>query len=328
MAARAHDVQGIETLHKELEMNDRSLATSPKPSLRDALKSAPVRMIDIGDASLSYRRIGSGPDLVFVHGWPLDSNTFRDIAPRLAHNFTCHLIDLPGAGASVTHNPRALRLEAHPKSLRAVVDALGLTRYALLAHDSGGYAARVLAAEDRRVSALVLGDTELPNEVATVVRVLTQTARLPGGRTLLRQSMRRRAVRRSALCFGGCFRDIRHIDGEFHDLFVAPMLNSDTHASEVFELIRTLDGRLFDELPAIHARITVPTLLIWGSDDPIFPLASAQAMLPQFAGGATLQVIPGGKTFGHEEEPEAFAGHALAFLRTQSASAAESVGSA
>lgn len=309
-------------------MTENAVVTSSKPSLRDALKNAPTRMIDIGHARVAYRRIGSGPDLVFVHGWPLDSNTFRDIAPRLARSFTCHLLDLPGSGASVTTDQSALRLEAHPKSLRAVIDALGLTRYALLAHDSGGYAARVLAAEDRRVSALVLGATELPHEVAAVVRALCLTARLPGGPALLRQSMKVRAVRRSALAFGGCFHDLKHLDGEFHDLFVLPMLNDETHSHEVIELVRTLDSRLFDELPAIHARITAPTLLIWGSEDPIFPLASARAMLPQFAGGASLQVIPNGKTFVHEEQPQVFADHALAFLRAKLAGLSASAGTA
>ena len=307
-------------------MNESNLETSPKSRPPAALQTTPARLIDIGYARVSYRCAGSGPDLVFVHGWPLDSNTFRDIVPRLAHRFTCHLIDLPGAGASETSDPNALRLEVHPKSLRAVVDALGLTRYALLAHDSGGYAARVLAAEDRRVSALVLGDTELPNQVAAVVRTLCLTAGLPGGRALLRQSMKSRTVRRSALAFGGCFRNLEHIDGEFHDLFVAPLLNEEKRAFGVFELVRTLDGRLFDELPAIHARITAPTLLIWGSDDPIFPLASAREMVPQFAGGATLEVIPFGKAFVHEEEPEVFADHALAFLRAQLLSASASAG--
>ncbi|MDB4987239.1 MAG: alpha/beta hydrolase fold [Myxococcaceae bacterium] len=295
-------------------MTPDTLANPRELSVRAQLSAAPVRMIDIGTSRLSYRRLGSGPDLVFVHGWPLDSNTFRALLPELVGDFTCHLIDLPGAGASVTSSPAALQLSAHATSLRAAIDALGLTSYALLAHDSGGFVARVVASEDPRVTALVLGNTELPSLVATVVRVLHFITRLPFGRSVLLSSMRLRAVRRSPLAFGGCFHDLDQIDGEFHELFVRPLLSSKQHAIETLELVRTVDETLFDQLPAIHARIVAPTLLIWGADDPIFPLAGARTMLSQFAGGATLEVIAKAKAFVHEERPELFSAHARAFL--------------
>ena len=32
----------------------------------------PMTMLELEDCRLPYWRIGSGPDLVFVHGWPLD----------------------------------------------------------------------------------------------------------------------------------------------------------------------------------------------------------------------------------------------------------------
>jgi haloalkane dehalogenase len=283
--------------------------------LREQLQRAPVRRLALGHSSIAYRRIGSGPDLVFVHGWPLDSNTFRAVAPRLANDFTCHLLDLPGAGASVCHDRERLRLASFAATVREVVDQLGLRRYALLAHDSGGYAARVLAADDERVSALVLGNTELPNHTPSLIRLLKLVLALPFGRGLLRGALQLRAVRRSALGFGGCFRDLRLIDGEFHQLFVAPFLRSATRAQDTLEVLATLEHALVQALPAIHARIRVPSLLIWGGDDPLFPLAGARAMLSQLAGGAELEIIEGGKAFVHEEEPARFAEHARDFLR-------------
>ncbi|MDB4975268.1 MAG: putative hydrolase [Myxococcaceae bacterium] len=296
-----------------------------QPSSQRRLQDVPLRMIDIGGASVAYRCLGSGPDLVFLHGWPLDSNTYRQTAPRLAQHFRCHLFDLPGAGSTQTRDPSLLQLSAHARTVRAVVDALGLTRYALLAHDSGGFVARAVAADDPRVAALVLGNTELPGTVASVIHVLQWAIRLPGGAALLTNAMRLRFVRRSPLGFGGCFADLQKLDGAFHDLFVAPLLQSKEHAHEVLELLRTLDTKLFDQLPAMHARIQAPTLLIWGGADPIFPLALARQMLPQFGGGAQLEVIEGKKCFVHEEEPERFADFAHAFLlrRFASASAAE-----
>lgn len=51
-------------------------------------------------ASLYKKEIGSGRDLVMLHGWGLHSGLFEDIAETLSPDFCCHLIDLPGFGRS------------------------------------------------------------------------------------------------------------------------------------------------------------------------------------------------------------------------------------
>ena len=78
-------------------------------------------------------------------------------------------------------------------------------------------------------------------------------------------------------------------------------------------MVRDFDWKSVDEMEATHRRITAPVLLLWGKDDPWFPLKRARGMLGQFAGGAQLIELPG-KVFAHEEHPEAFADHARAFL--------------
>jgi pimeloyl-ACP methyl ester carboxylesterase len=65
-----------------------------------SLNDPPDRMIDLGHSQLPYWRIGHGPDVVFVHGWPLHAGTWRAVVAELAPDHCCHLIDLPGAGQS------------------------------------------------------------------------------------------------------------------------------------------------------------------------------------------------------------------------------------
>jgi haloalkane dehalogenase len=273
------------------------------------------RTIDIGHSKIAYRVAGQGPDLVFVHGWPLHSATFRAIVPHFTPHFRCHLFDLPGAGATLSEPGAPLDLGSHPESLRAAIAAVGITHFGLIAHDSGGYVARAIAAEDPRVFALVLGDTEIPGHTPGVIALLHKLANFSFGPALVRKSLGARAFRRSSLGFGGCFQRLELIDGEFHDLFVAPMLASDAAARRGLELVRALDVRLIDQLPALHARIQAPVQLIWGADDPIFPLPLARAMVTQFRPAASLEVLPGGKVFVHEEQPEAWSQLALSFVR-------------
>src|SRR5688572_15665722 len=91
------------------------------PSLGEvpaSFRGAPHAYLDIGHTRLAYRRFGRGPDLVFVHGWPLHAGTFRALVPLLADRFTCHLVDLPGAGQSVCTPRTPIDLAAHAASLR------------------------------------------------------------------------------------------------------------------------------------------------------------------------------------------------------------------
>ena len=39
--------------------------------------------IRVGETEVSYQRIGNGPNLVFVHGWPLNGNTWRNVVSYL-----------------------------------------------------------------------------------------------------------------------------------------------------------------------------------------------------------------------------------------------------
>ena len=278
-------------------------------------QASAMAQIDVGAASLAYRRSGTGPDVVFIHGWPLHGETWRAIVPRLASRFTCHVIDLPGTGTSVWSESTPITLRAHAAAVVRAVEALGLSTVGFVAHDSGAAIARLAAAElGARCFGLVLGNTEIPGYRPPALVAFVKLARIPGGWKLLPWLLRSRSLRRSGLGFGGCFHDRRLIGGEFTELFVEPLLRSPHAAEGQLALVRQFDWRVIDELAATHARITAPVSLIWGVDDPWFPLARARGMVEQFPGGAELVEMPDGKLFIHEERPAEWAEHAGRFL--------------
>ena len=49
---------------------------------------------------LHVERLGSGPDLVLLHGWALHGGAWAPVAKRLAPRFRVHVVDLPGHGLS------------------------------------------------------------------------------------------------------------------------------------------------------------------------------------------------------------------------------------
>jgi pimeloyl-ACP methyl ester carboxylesterase len=279
------------------------------------LRAGPMRTIDTGSVKVATWTVGQGPDLVLLHGWPLHSATFRRLVPALARSFTCHLIDMPGAGLT-RRGPDIGGLRDYARAVRAVLDALALRRYALLAHDSGAVVARFVAADDReRVTALVLSGSEIPGYRPWLLRVHLALAAIPGGAAALVASLRLGRVRRSLLGFGGCFADPRHVDGEFFGLFVDPLLRSPAVVAGQLALLRHFDWRVIDDLAAAHAAIAAPVCMIWGADDPFFPVDRARAMARQFAGDVEFHAIDRARLFVHEDHPEAFLALAEPFLR-------------
>jgi pimeloyl-ACP methyl ester carboxylesterase len=263
---------------------------------------------------LAHRQIGTGPDLVFIHGWPLHGETFRHIIPHLADRFTCHVFDMPGAGRSVWDASTSISIEAHAAAVVAAIDELGLGPVGLLAHDSGATIARLVAARlERRCFGLVLGNTEIPGYHPPRLKRLMRRMQRPGGKLLLRLALAWRWLRRSNASMGAGFVDRSLIDGEFGRLFIDPLLASKRAFEGLFGLVRSFDWRVHDDMVHTHARITAPVRLVWGAGDRWFPLALARCMLPQFSGGADLVELPG-KTFVHEELPAPWAAFAREHL--------------
>ncbi|HQV56989.1 MAG TPA: alpha/beta fold hydrolase, partial [Ilumatobacteraceae bacterium] len=103
----------------------------------ELFRRPPERYVDVGGAEVAYRRVGAGPDVLFVHGWPVSGATFRHLLPHLADHVTCHVLDLAGTGDSRFDDSSPLSLDHHIVSVRRVIDELGLDDVALVGHDSG-----------------------------------------------------------------------------------------------------------------------------------------------------------------------------------------------
>lgn len=57
------------------------------------------------NSALVSRTQGTGFDIVFLHGWGMNSGAFTSFTPYLSDNFTVTTIDLPGFGENAEHVP-------------------------------------------------------------------------------------------------------------------------------------------------------------------------------------------------------------------------------
>jgi haloalkane dehalogenase len=257
-------------------------------------------------AGLAYREAGpvDGHPVLCLHGWPESSYMWRHAITALgAAGLRAIAPDLPGYGDSEVQRPATWAL--HVAAVEDFRNALSLERLALCVHDWGGLIGLRWACDHPdAVAALTISSTGFFadgkwHDLAKVMR--TPEA----GEHLMQQQTpdTARAVLRGASA---------GMDDEALDEYVRAFATDegrlamlDLYRSGNFEELAPYEGRL--------AALGVPTLVLWGEDDPFAPLAGARRFVEQIP-GARLEVVPGAGHFVADDEPEAFAQALVRFL--------------
>jgi haloalkane dehalogenase len=258
-------------------------------------------------AGLTYRESGppDGSPVLLVHGWPESSFMWRRPLEVLGDaGFRAIAPDLPGYGSSPLRRPATWAL--HVAALEAFRVELGLDRVALVVHDWGGLIGLRWACDHPdAVAALSISDTgffpdgrwhgmaKAMREPGTGEQLMTQFTR-EGFTALLRglsRGMDDEALREY-------FRPFEREEGRLASL--------DLYRSGNMEELAPYDGRL--------AALGVPTLLLWGADDPFAPLAGGERLAKEIP-HAELQVLPGTGHFLVDDDPDGFSMALLAFLQ-------------
>lgn len=237
-----------------------------------------------------FKDWGSGPPVVFSHGWPLCSDAWDGQMLFMLHNgFRVIAHDRRGHGRS-DQPGTGNDMDTYADDLAAVMDALDVRDAVMVGHSTGGgevahYIGRHGTA---RVAKVVL--------VGAVPPVMVSTPRWPGGLDLSVFDGIRKGVadNRSAfyldlaIPFFGMNRAGATIDEGLRQSFWAQgMMGSivGQHACirEFSEVDYTADLE----------RIDRPTLVIHGDDDQIVPFAHAGALTAKIVRHATLKVYEG-----------------------------------
>jgi haloalkane dehalogenase len=279
-------------------------------------RQEPERFLDVGAGEVAYRRAGSGPDVLFVHGWPVSGATFRTLLPHLTDHVTCHVIDLPGAGSSRFTTDTAITIDQHIHTVRRVMDMLELDDVAVVGHDSGGLILRHAFAGDSRLRSMGLINTEQPHGLTWRFKAFLMARHLPGVAPALGWIFGQPRLRRNGLILGKAFADSSLLDGEFDEFFLQPIHQIPARRGAAVRMLHGFDVERIHQLADVHRRITVPVQLVWGDQDPFFPIKRAEEMVSTFP-NAQLKVIKGAGLFSHEERPAEVAEALLPVLLTK-----------
>ena len=245
------------------------------------MPKAPINGIEI-----YYESHGdeSDPAIIFAHGRGGNHMSWWQQVAAFSAEYRCITFDHRGWGASIAEHGSPLR-ENFIDDLTALLDHLKINKVFLVAQSMGGFSCLGFAlAHPERTLGLVLGDTTGGVATEGTLAALNNTSPPPDGPA---RSLSASFVKENpALTFL-----YQQIGG----------LNPPRGEDGVISGFRREDG------PQLEAFTgwTIPTLLIVGKEDAIFPpevIAEVQKVIP----GSRMEVVPGAAHSAHFEEASVF----------------------
>jgi 3-oxoadipate enol-lactonase len=256
-----------------------------------AAQNHPMPFLHLRAARIYYEEIGKGEPLVLIHGHPFDHTLWDDQAP-LADRYRLILPDLRGYGRSGGEGYRVM-MDEMALDIAHLLDALKVEEAIICGLSMGGQIAlefyRLFPA---RVRALIIADSDARGETPETYQRRMDLIALIG-----RIGMR------------------RYTEEHIHE-YIAP---ASLHNKEVHDhLYAMMTGTRAEAAIAAHlgraerrdhtealGSITVPTLLVVGSEDQFTPQPVMEAMRARIP-GARLVTIDGAGHLPNMERPAAF----------------------
>jgi pimeloyl-ACP methyl ester carboxylesterase len=203
--------------------------------------------------------------LLFLHGWGLAAYTFRDGLERLARRRRVVAPDLPGFHRSLC-STAGWSYDDFARSLWALAQALGLTRFHLAGHSTGGGIAVALAAS-------------YPEAAASLTLIDSAGVPLRKARRFIAGKMVEQPAQAWATHFAPQHWPL--LTSFMYDMLLC--LPNALHTARL---------PLHEDLRPQLARVRAPCQLVWGEADRAIPLALGRelaAALPS----APLKILPG-----------------------------------
>lgn len=259
--------------------------------------------------------VAHAPTMVLMHGIIDSSVSWEPVMPAFARYADVIAPDLLGHGRS--DKPRSdYSVGAHANHLRDLLDARGHDRVVLVGHSLGGGVAMSFQYQyPGRCDAMVLvAAGGLGRKISPWLRFASLPGIVPAmGLATSRpvvgtiESVRHRALRRGDERRAWVLANTSRVLGDLgqpgaRDAFKNTLRGVIDHT-----------GQRNIALGKLHLAKDVPTLLVWGSDDPIIPLDHAYRAA-ELAGGE-VAVIQGAGHAPHRSHPEQFAAIVTDFLQ-------------
>jgi pimeloyl-ACP methyl ester carboxylesterase len=260
--------------------------------------------LELHGERIAYRDAGAGEALLLIHGMAGSSATWRAVIPELAKRYRVVAPDLLGHGESA--KPRGdYSLGAFAAWLRDLLDELGIRQATVIGQSLGGGVAMQFTYQHRDYCQrlVLISSGGLGPDLNWILRILSA----PGAELVL-PVVAPQPVLNLGNKLGSWLTSAGIKSPRTGEMWSAYCSLSDRPTRQAF--LRTLRsvvdyrGQAVSALGKIHVSYGLPTLLIWGEQDRIIPVAHGYAA-HEAVPGSRLEVLAGVGHFPHVEAPTA-----------------------
>jgi non-heme chloroperoxidase len=237
-----------------------------------------------------YKDWGSGPPIVFSHGWPLNADAWDAQMLFLLHKgYRVIAYDRRGHGRS-SQPSNGHEMATYADDLATLLDALNLRDATLVGHSTGaGEVTRYVGRHGtERIAKVIL--------IGAVPPLMLKTPANPDGVPIdtfhdIRKKIatnRAQFFKELALTFYGYNRPGVQVSQGVIDLFWEIGMMGSVHAE--YECVKAFSETDFT---GDLKKFDVPTLFIHGSDDQIVPIGNSALLAAQLVCNSTVKIYPG-----------------------------------
>lgn len=260
------------TLSGCLAHHEGPLNGEPPKATFAELQGARIRYTDTGT---------SKPPVVLIHGFASSLNAWDTVVPALEPNHRVIALDLKGFGWS--DRPEGdYSPEAQAQIVFALMDRLGVERFAIAAHSWGSSIALQMAIDHpERIDRIALYDAWVYADQLPTFFVWSRAPVL--GELLFAMFYKERPDEK----IESAFYNPEILDQKFVD-HVEEMLGRPGTSAAALAAVR---GQVYDEIQKKYGQIHQPVLLLWGREDVVTTLDMGEKLVRQLP-NAELIVYP------------------------------------
>lgn len=285
------------------------MSTTPAAPLNAAAYHAGRRYVATSGGSVAYMDRGRGDVVLFLHGLPLNSYQWRGAIDRLSTTHRCIAPDFLGLGFSEVSEGQSVAAVAQADMLVELLDRLSIRSAHVIANDSGGAVAQLLATRHRdRVQTMLLTNCDVePDSPPPAVAPIVAMAR----EGTLVEKVIAPWVADKARCraeFGAAvYVNPAQLTDEVIDYYLAPVVSTRRHTQSFMAYHLALDPNPLAGIESALKVCTVPTRIIWGMADTIFSPKDAEYLDRTLPNSRGVRRIAEAKLFFPEEYPDLIA---------------------
>jgi len=270
-------------------------ADIPVEELKEKYANEASQFINIDGLDVHYRIEGQGPDLVLVHGTAASLHTWDAWTELLKDEFRIIRFDLPAFGLTGPSAERDYSIQAYSEFLERFTRELALDSFSIAGNSLGGGIAWSFAAQHpERVEKLILIDaTGIPDDKGDPA--VFKMARNPVLGALFEYLTPKSFIKKN-------MKEVYFDDTKVTEELVTRYHEMALRAGNRIAF-RDRAHVVNPDITAQLAKITAPTLIIWGEEDQWIPVESAYVLQDQIP-SAELAIL---EDMGHvpmEEDPK------------------------